>query len=77
MIYNDGIQTVILEAALYGRMELGLSDSHVMITLLIVQFVAVVGALAFAKLTDYLGTKRTVMLTLVGWSLIFFNPCQC
>lgn len=70
MIYNDGIQTVILEAALYGRMELGLSDSHVMITLLIVQFVAVVGALAFAKLTDYLGTKRTVMLTLVGWSLI-------
>ena len=68
MLYNDGIQTVINMAAIYGKDELGLTAVHLMVTLLIIQGVAMVGALLFGWLAGRLGTKHTVMLTLVLWS---------
>jgi UMF1 family MFS transporter len=68
MIYNDGIQTVIEMAAIYGAGELRLDTAAIMATLLVVQFVAFGGALLFGRLAGRIGTKRTVMLSLVGWS---------
>ncbi len=68
MIYNDGIQTVIKMAAIYGKEELELSTTVLLVTLLIVQFVATGGALLFGKLAGKIGTKRAVMLSLALWS---------
>ena len=68
MLYNDGIQTVIAMATMYGADELGLSATVLMVTLLVIQAVAMVGALLFSRIADGLGTKRTVMLTLALWS---------
>jgi UMF1 family MFS transporter len=68
MLYNDGIQTVIGNASIYGKTELGLSAEHLMVTLLVVQGVAMVGALLFSRIAERLGTKRAVMLTLALWS---------
>jgi len=68
MLYNDGIQTVIVMATIYGADELGLSATTLMTTLLVVQGVAMVGALLFSRISGRLGTKRTVMLTLLLWS---------
>ena len=68
MIYNDGIQTVIKMATIYGTEELGFSTTVLMITVLIIQMVAAVGALVFGKLSSRIGTKRAVMLSLVLWS---------
>ena len=69
MLYNDGIQTVLSIANLYGAAELGLGYGALMGTLLMVQIVAVAGALFFSWLAGHVGTKHTVMLTLVVWSL--------
>lgn len=68
MVYNDGIQTVITLATIYGREELGLSPTDLMLTLLIIQFVAFFGALLFAKIGEKFSAKRALIISLVLWS---------
>ncbi|MFJ2113502.1 MFS transporter, partial [Streptomyces sp. NPDC087850] len=45
LIYNDGIQTVISQASVYGSEELGLDQTTLITAVLLVQILAVVGAL--------------------------------
>lgn len=70
MLYNDGIQTVINMATIYGKEELQLSTTTLMITLLIIQLIAIVGALCFSRLAAHIGAKRAVMVTLVLWTAV-------
>jgi UMF1 family MFS transporter len=55
-------------AVIYGTVELKLSAMDLMLTLLLVQAIAVFGALLFGRLAGRIGSKPTVMLTLVLWS---------
>ena len=68
MIYNDGIHTVTSMATIYGTEELRLSMTELMVTLLLVQVVAIGGALIFSWLANRIGAKRSVMFALVLWS---------
>ena len=68
MIYNDGIHTVTSMATIYGTEELGLSTTALMVTLLLVQVVAIGGALLFSRLANRIGARRSVMFALVLWS---------
>lgn len=68
MLYNDGIQTVLNMATVYGKDELNLTTSSLLVTILIIQAVAAVGAVAFSRFAGIVGTKKAVMTTLVLWS---------
>ena len=68
MIYNDGIHTVTSMATIYGTEELKLSTTALMVTLLLVQVVAIGGALIFSRLAGRIGARRSVMFALVLWS---------
>ena len=68
VIYNDGIHTVTSMASIYGTEELKLSTTSLMITLLLVQVVAIAGALLFSQLANRIGAKRSIMFALVLWS---------
>ena len=68
MIYNDGIHTVTSMATIYGTEELKLTATSLMVTLLLVQVIAIGGALLFSRLAGRIGAKRSVMLALVLWS---------
>ncbi len=68
LIYNDGIQTVIVVAAAFATSELGVDTQTVLILVLMIQFVAFGGALLFGKLAERMGAKRAIMLSLVIWS---------
>ncbi|WP_413161015.1 MFS transporter [Capilliphycus salinus ALCB114379] len=70
MIYNNGIQTVITMATIYGTEELNFSTNVLMITLLVIQFVSVAGALAFSKLAEKISAKKALMVSLLGWSFV-------
>jgi len=70
MIYNDGVQTVIKMGMLYGKQELQLTTTVLMVTLLIIQVVAFFGSLLFSKLGELTSTKKALMTTLVLWSSI-------
>ena len=66
LIYNDGIQTVISQASVYGSEELGLSQSTLITAVLLVQVLAVAGALGMGRLARTYGAKRTILGSLVG-----------
>lgn len=68
MLYNDGIQTVIAVATVYGTVELHLDVTVLMLTLLMIQAIASVGALLFGWLAERVGAKVAVMITLLLWS---------
>ncbi|MGW0149296.1 MFS transporter [Streptomyces sp. NPDC003333] len=69
LVYNDGIQTVITQASVYGSKELGLSQSTLIGAVLLVQVLAVAGALAMGRLARIHGAKRTILGSLVAWTL--------
>ncbi|MGC2241545.1 MAG: MFS transporter [Acidimicrobiia bacterium] len=65
--YNDAINTVIVVTGAYAEETLGLSTTEIIITFLIVQFVAFGGALLFGVVADRIGTKPAIVVTLVIW----------
>ncbi|MEV0207292.1 MFS transporter [Streptomyces sp. NPDC050788] len=69
LIYNDGIQTVISQASVYGSEELGLGQSTLIGAVLLVQVLAVAGALGMGRLARTYGTKRTILGSLVAWTV--------
>ena len=70
LFFNDGIQTVIASASVFGAEELGHSQTVLIATILMVQFVAFGGALVFGRLAGRLGAKRTILIGLVIWMVI-------
>ncbi|MEV0482508.1 MFS transporter [Streptomyces sp. NPDC050508] len=69
LIYNDGIQTVISQASVYGSEELGLSQSTLITAVLMVQVLAVAGALGMGRLARIYGAKRTILGSLIAWTV--------
>lgn len=69
LVYNDGVQTVISQASLYGSKELGLSDSTLIGAVLLVQVLAVAGALGMGRLARIYGAKRTILGSLAAWTV--------
>lgn len=78
LLYNDGIQAVIALAAVFGVQELLIPENFLILTILMIQFVAFGGALAFGWLAKRTGAKRAIMLSLVIWSIVvivsYFMP---
>jgi UMF1 family MFS transporter len=78
LVYNDGIQTVISQASVYGSKELGLGQSTLIGAVLLVQVLAVAGALTMGRLARRYGAKRTILGSLVAWTVTlaagFFLP---
>ncbi len=67
LMYNDGVQAVITLAAQFGQEEIGLEISFLTTVILIVQFVAFFGSLAFGYLADKIGSKNSLIVSLVIW----------
>ncbi|MEU6395114.1 MFS transporter [Streptomyces sp. NPDC046939] len=80
LVYNDGVQTVISQASVYGSEELGLGQSTLIVAVLLVQVLAVAGALAMGRLARAYGAKHTILGSLVAWTVTigagYFLPRQ-
>jgi UMF1 family MFS transporter len=70
LFFNDGIQTVIASSSVYGAEELGHSQTILIATILMVQFVAFGGALVFGRAAGTYGAKRVILIGLVIWMVI-------
>ncbi|MFJ7420492.1 MFS transporter [Streptomyces uncialis] len=70
LVYNDGVQTVITQASVYGSEELGLEQSTLIVAVLLVQVLAVAGALGMGRLARTHGARRTILGSLVVWTLL-------
>lgn len=67
LFYNDGIQTVIYAASVYGEKQLGFEKSTVLMAFLVVQFVGIAGALGFGRVAARLGAYRVILSGLFIW----------
>ena len=67
LIYNDAAQTMITMAAQFGSEELHLNLTTLSSAILLTQFVAVGGSLAFDRLARWIGAKGAVLVSLVIW----------
>ena len=67
LLYNDGIQAVIALASVFGAEELKIEQSYLILTILMVQFVAFAGALTFGWMAKRVGSKRSIMISLGIW----------
>lgn len=67
LIYNDGIQTIIRMAAVYGT-ELGIDRGALIGAILLVQFLGIPFAFAFGALAGRIGAKRAVLLGLAVYT---------
>jgi UMF1 family MFS transporter len=70
LFFNDGIQTVIASASTFGEKELGFETGTVLATYLLVQFVAMFGALGFGRLAKRYAAKPVILGGLVIWMVI-------
>ncbi len=64
LIYNDGIQTIIRVATIYGA-TIGLATGDMIAAVLMVQFVGVPFAFLFGRIAGRVGAKRAILAALV------------
>jgi UMF1 family MFS transporter len=65
--YNMGVQTVMLVAALYGKSELEIPTDNLIISILIIQLIAIPGAFVISRLSARLGNIKTLMILVSLW----------
>lgn len=71
-LLSVGVQTIILLATIFGSTELGLATIDLIITVLLIQVVAIFGALLFSKLSEKNGNLFALKITIVIWMLVCF-----
>lgn len=70
LLFNDGVQTVISLSAVYATEELDLAQSVLTGAILMVQVVAIAGALGLGRVAARYGATRTVLGCLVAWTAV-------
>ncbi len=65
--YSMGVQTVMLVAIDFGIKELKLADQKLIITAVIIQLVAIVGAIGMSKLSARFGNINVLIFTVLLW----------
>ena len=65
--YSMGVQTVMLVAIDYGIKELKLENAKLIITAVIIQLVAIAGAIGMSRLSARIGNLNVLQLTVVLW----------
>ena len=70
LFFNTGVQTVILLATLFGSKELELPSSTLIFTILVIQFVGVIGAYTFSTLSSMFGNIKGLQIAILIWILI-------
>ena len=74
--YNMGVQTIMLVAALFGSKQLHLPTDKLIITILIIQVVAIGGAYLVARLSQLFGNFQTLLAVIVVWILVCIGAYQ-
>jgi MFS transporter, UMF1 family len=69
LIYNDGVGTIIKMAVIYGK-ERGLETNHLIVAVLLTQFIGIPCTFLFGQLAGRVGTKLSIYLGLVVYCAV-------
>ncbi|RLD20077.1 MAG: MFS transporter [Bacteroidetes bacterium] len=68
--YNTGVQTILYLAALFADKELGMEGGELILTVLIIQIVAILGSYLFARISDFRGNKFSLIIMVIIWVFV-------
>ncbi len=71
--FNMGVQTVMLVAAIYGKGELEIPTTNLIIAILIIQLIAIPGAYTISWLSARIGNIKTLMWLVLIWIFVCFG----
>lgn len=70
-VFNTGVQTVMLVAVDFGKKEIpGIQDSNMIIAVLLIQFVAIIGAYFFSFLSSRIWNIRALGVAILIWVMV-------
>lgn len=69
-LLSVGIQTITYMAGVFGKDELGIDDAKLIMTILLIQFVAILGSWLFSRLSTKLGNIPALRIGLIIWALL-------
>ncbi len=70
-IYSMGVQTVMLMAVLFAKKEIiGLDDGNLITSVLLIQFVGILGSFLFSRLSKLIGNIKALGVSLFIWIAI-------
>jgi len=67
LFFYSGIAVVISFAAVYAQKELGFDTDMTVLLVIVVNITASVGAFIFGFIDDKVGSKKTILVTLIIW----------
>ena len=68
--YSLGMQTIFLVAALFGQSEIGLTTDKLIMTILLIQIEAILGAWLFSFLSGKIGNRNTLLIGIFIWIIV-------
>lgn len=74
--YSMGVQTVMLAATLFGSKLLHLEDTKLILTVVLIQLVAIVGAIVMSRLSARFGNIKVLMGVVMLWIVICIAAYQ-
>lgn len=75
-LFQAGVATVIVVAAIYANQVIGMSQRESIIMVLVINVAAAAGAFCFGNLQPLLGSVRTLSITLIIWMLALATVYQ-
>jgi UMF1 family MFS transporter len=70
--YNMGVQTVMLAATLYGKSELAIPTTNLILAILFIQVVAIPGAYSLSWLSKKIGNFSALIVVVFLWIIICY-----
>lgn len=68
--YSAGVNTVIYLATVFAEKELNFASSELILTVLLLQVVAIAGAISFARYAKKKGSKKAITVMIIIWVII-------
>ncbi len=65
-----GVQTIMVVATMFGQKELNLAQDSLIMTIILIQLVAIIGAFIMSKLAGLWGNIPVLMLVTLLWAII-------
>ncbi|MHB8580977.1 MAG: MFS transporter [Ignavibacteriaceae bacterium] len=69
-LYNDAIITIIAFASIFASGLLKMTDAQIIYFFIIVQSTSIFGAFIFGIISDHIGPKKTISITLFIWLIV-------
>lgn len=72
-VYSMAVQTIMLVATYFGTKEVGVETTGLIISVLLIQLIAIPGAIGLSRISDRFGNRTALAIVLAMWVVICFS----